>query len=132
MMAQDEPVLVKDEPEVVHEEPIPAQQEEQSSQSQVPEPDMATESFMPKSQEVEEAPKVEDVSAPMVEVSAEVVPKESSDNVMATPTKASEGLSAPDINIIPSTPLATSPNVVTQQEEEEEEKKEEAEKKVEA
>ena len=47
---------------------------------------------------------------------------------MATPTKASEGLSAPDINIIPSTPLATSPNVVTQQEEEEEEqKKEEAE-----
>ena len=47
---------------------------------------------------------------------------------MATPTKASEGLSAPDINIIPSTPLATSPNVVTQQEQEEEkeeEKKEE-------
>ena len=79
---------MKDEPEVVHEEPMPAQQEEQSSQSQVPEPDMATESFMPKSQEVEEAPKVEEVpkveeipkveevSAPMVEVSAEEVPKE--------------------------------------------------------
>ena len=43
---------------------------------------------------------------------------------------ASEGhLNAPDINIIPSTPLATSPNVVLQQEEEEEEedKKEEKE-----
>ena len=46
---------------------------------------------------------------------------------MATPTKAIEGLSAPDINIIPSTPLATSPNVVTQQEEEEEKKEEAAE-----
>ena len=56
----------------------------------------------------------------------------SSDNVMATPTKASEGLSAPDINIIPSTPLATSPNVVTQQEEEEEEQKKEEQKKEEA
>ena len=73
---------MKDEPEVVHEEPMPAQQEEQSSQSQIPAPDMATESFMPKSQEVEEAPKVEEVpkveemSAPMVEVSAEEVPKE--------------------------------------------------------
>ena len=43
---------------------------------------------------------------------------------MATPTKASEGLSAPDINIIPSTPLATSPNVVTQQEEQEEKREE--------
>ena len=43
---------------------------------------------------------------------------------------ASEGhLNAPDINIIPSTPLATSPNVVLQlQEEEEEDKKEEKEK----
>merc|ERR1711941_237942 len=88
----------------------------------------ATESFMPKSKEVEETPKVEEVPKPMVEVSAEEVPKESSDNVMATPTKASEGLSAPDINIIPSTPLATSPNVAAQQEEdekEEEQKKEE-------
>ena len=47
---------------------------------------------------------------------------------MATPTKAIEGLSAPDINIIPSTPLATSPNVVAQQEEEEEKKEEVAEK----
>ena len=38
-------------------------------------------------------------------------------------------LSAPDINIIPSTPLATSPNVVTQQEEKEEDKKKEEEEK---
>ena len=39
-----------------------------------------------------------------------------------TPVAPTEGqLSAPDINIIPSTPLATSPNVVLQQEEEEKE-----------
>ena len=39
---------------------------------------------------------------------------------------ASEGhLNAPDINIIPSTPLATSPNVALQQQEEEEEDKKE-------
>ena len=50
---------------------------------------------------------------------------------MATPTKASEGLSAPDINIIPSTPLATSPNVVTQQEEEEEKEEQKKEKEAE-
>ena len=46
-----------------------------------------------------------------------------------TPTANEMQLSAPDINIIPSTPLATSPNVVLQlQEEEEEDKKEEKEK----
>ena len=54
-----------------------------------------------------------------------------------TPTANEMQLSAPDINIIPSTPLATSPNVVLQQEEEEEkneeeEKEKEEEKKVRA
>ena len=45
-----------------------------------------------------------------------------------TPTACEMQLSAPDINIIPSTPLATSPNVVLQQQEEEEKEKEEEQK----
>ena len=56
---------MKDEPE----EPIQAQQEQQSSQNQVPEPELATEILMPKSQEVVE-------EAPKVEVSSEEAPKE--------------------------------------------------------
>merc|ERR1712037_376236 len=121
----DEPVQVKDEPEEVHEGQIQAQREQQSSRSQVPELNLETESLMPKSQEAEEAPKVE--------VSSEEPPKESSETAAAleapkTPTANEMQLSAPDINIIPSTPLATSPNVVLQQEEEEEEKNEEEEK----